>query len=97
MPPLKLRRLSVVLEVPALNCLRFLYLFLDLSLSPVVAGVVSVGALGAGVPDAAGALSFGALVDILDVEVQNSILLLNRKNIEAQSKTDTVSIRWCTG
>ena len=45
MAPLKLRRLSVVLEVVALNCLRFRFLFLDLSLPLVVAGVLSVGVL----------------------------------------------------
>ena len=62
MAPLKLRRLSVVLEVADRNCLRLRFLFLDLSLPPVVAGVVSVG-----VPDAAGALSVGVLADMLDV------------------------------
>ena len=63
MAPLKLRRLSVVLEVAARNCLRLRFLFLDLSLPPVVAGVVSVG-----VPYAAGALSVGVvLADMLDV------------------------------
>ena len=60
--PLKLRRLSVVLEVAALNCLRFRFLFLDLSLPPVVAGVLSVGVLAV-----AGALSVGVLADMLDV------------------------------
>ena len=79
MAPLKLRRLSVVLEVAARNCLRLRFLFLDLSLPPVVAGVVSVG-----VPDAAGALSVGVLADMLDVARVTVGMLI------ADSNTNTV-------
>ena len=78
MAPLKLRRLSVVLEVAARNCLRLRFLFLDLSLPPVVAGVVSVG-----VPDAAGALSVGVLADMLDVARVTVGMLIADSNTNA--------------
>ena len=81
MAPLKLRRLSVLLEVAVRNCLRLRFLFLDLSLPPVVAGVVSVG-----VPDAAGALSVGVLADMFDVAWVTVGMLIAYSN--ANSFTD---------
>ena len=65
MAPLKWRRLSVVLEVAALNCLRFRFLFLDLSLPvaltlpPVLLPPISLVV--------AGALSVGVLEDVFEV------------------------------